>query len=240
MDLIIPSWNQQRLSDCAQEAKQNANREINVIPVFQAGTGCLSLMTEGAAVSKSDLLFFIHDDTHLLDSSWDLALEKFFEDNPKCGLVGLGGATRFGSPDIYKTTYQLMQLIRYDFRSNMRDFARHGTLSTQPVQVAFVDGFAMCFRREAYEEMGGWERLLQYGLPEFHGYDMLSSIEMHRLGWEIWMVPIKCHHDGGMTSTTKEYDELVLKEGFRNGQELFEKAHRVAYERGRGILPRWI
>jgi hypothetical protein len=237
MNLIIPSWSPKRAADLVV---QLGNTGANIIPVLKPGLGCLSAMARGANRTETGHLFFIHDDTFLLDTNWCFLLENFFQANPKCGLVGLGGARKFGSPVIYKKKYELIQLIRYDFISNMKEYQIHGTLCKTPQRVAFVDGFAMCFRREAYEEMGGWERLKEKGLPEFHGYDMLACVEMAKLGWEVWMMPIYCHHEGGRTSTTKEYERFVRRQGFKDGQELFEKAHRVCYNEGKGVLPIWV
>jgi len=222
-----------------QFINQTELQDVHFEPIVEKGLGCLSAMSLGAEQCSDGHLCFAHDDTFFLDKDWALILESFFLANPRCGLIGLGGAEKFGSPFIYKTRYQLIQLIRYDFWSNMKNWRTHGKLASDPKRVAFVDGFVMCFRREAYDQMGGWSRLQELGLPEFHAYDMMASIEMHRLGWEVWMLPIYCHHEGGKTSCTPEYDQLVKQQGFKNGQELFERAHKVCYEHGRGILPIW-
>ena len=240
VSVVIPSWSSERCDKVVEESLKIQQGEVEFLPTLSHDMGCLSTMQQGAERTSANYLCFMHDDAHLRSEAWDAVLEKFFAEHPKCGLVGLGGALKFGHPWIYKIRYELPQLLRYEFRSNMKEWEKHGTRIVDAERVAFVDGFFLAFRREAFMEMGQWKRLKEYGLPEFHCYDLIACIEMIRLGWEIWVLPLLCHHEGGKTSTTPQYEAVVKHEGFRNGQELFEHAHKVAYERGRGILPYWL
>lgn len=202
-------------------------------------------MTDG----RVETLMFMHDDASLLPPSEPpgrldslnacvIYVREFLKYHPGCGLMGFGGGIAFGHPDIYKTPYDHNQLARYDFVSNMREAESHGRRITSPTQVAALDGFALIIRRELYEEMGGWEACLDDGV-HFHMYDAWVSCMAARLGWETWVLPLPCHHEGGGTSVKRsdEYELLVRAAGYRDGQDLYDKAHRRIYEEFRDVLP---
>ena len=68
-------------------------------------------------------------------------------------------------------------------------------------------------------------------------YDAAMACLMAEKGWEVWMLPIPCHHAGGNTSTTPAYDAWLRSRGINGDAEVHEKAHRIIYERFRQILP---
>ena len=85
------------------------------------------------------------------------------------------------------------------------------------MRVAVLDGFSLVFRREAYEQMGGWDDALTAGLT-YHCYDTWACCRMAELGLEVWSLPIECWHHAG-------------------DAEVHTKAHKVIYERFRSVLP---
>lgn len=186
--------------------------------------------------SSADVLAFVHDDVDIQDQDWMQVVQDFFAANPDCGLVGFGGALALGHPYIYKLPYDLMQLARYDYISNVIDAENHGRRVTVPVQVVVLDGFCQIFRRAAYEEMGGWQAVLNLGLT-FHMYDFAAACFMARLGWKVWMLPIPCKHHGGRTSVSAAYDQWLHSQGIAGDAEVHRKAHEVCYREFRDVLP---
>src|SRR2546426_1286698 len=122
----------------------------------------------------SPIIAFLHDDTELRPSScpWDALTISAFE-NPQVRLVGWGGATGLGHKDIYKTQYDPLQLAREGYASAQEDWETHGEYLDKPREVAVLDGFCLAFRREAYEEMGGWQAAIDLGI-KFHFYDTFA------------------------------------------------------------------
>lgn len=199
-----------------------------------------------ANMSEADTYAFMHDDVeidHAYNDAWwgDTTLWEFevlksFANNPKVGMVGFGGALGLGTDDLYKRPYQLQQLARIDFISNMKEAELHGRRVTVPTQVSVLDGFCQIIRAEAYWDVGGWQSVLDLGI-EFHMYDAAMACLMKEKGWEVWMLPVPCHHHGGRTSTTPEYDAWLRSRGIDGDHEIHEKAHRIIYDRFRNVLP---
>jgi|WetSurMetagenome_2_1015567.scaffolds.fasta_scaffold04516_8 hypothetical protein len=196
-------------------------------------------MKVGAEGSTADIIAFLHDDVDIHFQDWETTVGKFFADHPQCGMLGFGGARGLGAYDIYKLPYDYRQLARIDYMSNTDDAEVHGRRVTEPTQVAVLDGFCQIIRRTAYEEVGGWQTVLDMGIP-FHCYDLAMACLMKEKGWEVWMLPIPCHHYGGRTSTTAEYDTWLRSRGINGDAEIHSKAHRVIYDRFRNVLPIWI
>jgi GT2 family glycosyltransferase len=181
------------------------------------------------------LLAFMHDDV-VVQSPWDQEAQEFFVQHPKCGMLGFGGAKGLGTRDLYKRPYQLQQLARIDFMSNMVDAENHGRRVTTSQQVAVLDGFCQIIRREAYEEVGGWKTVLDMGIS-FHMYDAAMACLMAEKGWEVWMLPISCVHHGGRTSCSPAYDEWLCSKGINGDLQVHQEAHRIIYDRFRNVLP---
>lgn len=201
--------------------------------------GCIQNMADlynECASESFDLVAFIHSDVEIFDEDWQARVESWFDLRSNCGLVGFGGAWGLGSHDIYKTLYKLVQLARFGYASNQRDWQTHGEHLTEPMQCAMLDGFALIFRRTVYEDMGGWEAALRLGLS-FHAYDNFCCCMMTRLGREIWALPIDCLHKGGGVSVTTAYHDWLRTQGISGDSEVHKKAHQIIYNEFRDVLP---
>src|SRR5215510_5984385 len=108
-----------------------------------------------AARHTSDVLAYIHDDVIVRERGWDERVLREFEDR-EVGLVGFGGAKQHGSDDLYKTPYQLTQLARYGYLSNVDDAESHGGRFTESTDSAVLDGFSLIARRDLLDRCGGW------------------------------------------------------------------------------------
>jgi len=70
-------------------------RGYGVVPVFAAGLA--GVLTD----TPASIIACLHDDVWIEEEGWDQKVLDFFAANPRCGLLGFGGATGLGAADIY-------------------------------------------------------------------------------------------------------------------------------------------
>lgn len=192
--------------------------------------GSYQKMYEQAREKEFDILAYIHDDVYIREKGWDERVLKEFED-PTVGVVGFGGGLGHGTDDIYKTPYRLQQLARNGYLSNVDDAEVHGYRFTSECDVAVLDGFSLVVRRSLLDRCGGWTNSLQ-----FHSYDYFICCMAHRLGYRVRCVGVRCHHLGGRTSTTPQYQEWAEKQGMKDA-EVHRTSHDYIYKEFRDVLP---
>ena len=236
IDVIIPTRNLDRACALGAALEVRATLPSTSIEPAYSQDSAVENMRRGAADTKGNIIAFLHDDCTIDEDGWDAKIDYHFHRYPNCGLLGFGGALGLGTPDLYKRPYQLQQLARVQFFSNMSEAEHHGQRTTQPRRVAVLDGFAQVFRRSAYVNMGGWRDALDAGIT-FHMYDAWAACRMWELGWETWLLPLACSHHGGLTSVSQEYDAWLRAKGVEGDAEVHTKAHEVIYERFRNVLP---
>lgn len=231
---------------------------LGVVPAFARG---VQVALRGGA----DIVACLHDDLEIHDPGWAHVVQAMFQLNSTIGLVGFGGATGLADHDIYRKPYDPMQLARKNFMSNMRDAEAHGVRVTEARQVACLDGFSQIGRRGYWEgctppDAKGFEEseypdgtnlfqvMQDWGIVH-HAYDAALGCFANRLRWQTWMLPIPCHHHGGLTAVADpryhewaahySYEDLERPEkGVAEGDAGFwEKSHRVVYETFRDVLP---
>jgi len=168
-----------------------------------------------------EIIGYVHDDLKVFEYGWDTRVLREFSD-PSIGMVGFGGALRHGSPNLYVEPYQLAQLGRFGFRSNMRNAEEHGERFAGECDVAVLDGFAMFVRRSILEKAGGWP--LSTAINYF-AYDYWLSCEVRRQGYRIRLVGVDCDHISGKTASM-----VQLKDDHA-------AAHLWLYKHSRDVLP---
>ncbi len=176
--------------------------------------------------TAEDVLCFMHDDVIVREKGWDQRVLKEFND-PQVGLVGFGGAKWHGTPMLYKVPYQLHNLIRGDYVSNVDDAEVHGSRFTWSCDVAVLDGFVLCVRRDVLSRMGGLASLV--GHCDYFCYDYAMAALVRRMGMRIRCVGIRCHHRGGQTSVGQE-NPITSKDAY-------DKSHRWFYDNFRDVMP---
>jgi hypothetical protein len=178
-----------------------------------------------------DIQVYVHDDLEVFapDGLERVAVEML---NRNVAIVGLGGATGIGAPEIYKRPFRTEHLVRVDYCSNQDDWEIHGSKETGSLQVAVVDGFFMAIKGSFLEDVQGWNWIQS----NFHCYDTAMCLEAYRRGWAVRMVGVPCHHQGGGTSTKPEYLEWCKEHGTTPKDEHL-KPHGWMYDRYRDILP---
>lgn len=224
-----------------------ASEILGVVPAFALGVAkALSLGAE--------IIACFHDDLLIEEDAWDQYVLSWFDLHPGCGLAGFGGGTGLADADIYQKRYAPYQLARQGFSSNMRDAEQHGRRVEYPIKVACLDGFSQIGRRQYWrgsslrdvESPHAGEKPLvpnlfqtmaEWGLVH-HAYDAALGAWAKRLDWDVWMLPIACHHFGGRTAVGDpryaEWAESIVPGGDKTFWEL---AHKEVYERFRDVLP---
>lgn len=174
-----------------------------------------------------DIIAFLHDDVIIRERGWDeRVLKEFFKDE-SVGLVGFGGALVHGKPDLYKVPYQLNNMVRLFYRSNVDDAEVHGERFTGSCSVAVLDGFALIARRSFLDRIGGFRSFP--GEASYFCYDYILCALARRHHFRVSVLGIRCHHRGGSTS--------VGRNNKFTSQEYYDKSHRWLYENFRDCLP---
>lgn len=176
--------------------------------------------------TEADIIVYIHDDCIMREDGWDERVLKEFEDE-KVGLVGFGGAKKHGSDDLYKVPYQLQQLARSNYLSNVDDAETHGIRFDGSCEVSVLDGFVIAVRRSLLDRIGGWNWMADG--CNFFCYDYAICALARRYSYRIRVVGVRCLHLGGRTST-KDVVEIT-------GQAAYDKSHRWFYDEFRNEMP---
>jgi len=175
--------------------------------------------------SKEEVLVFAHDDVTMRERGWNERVLKEFEDE-RVAVAGFGGAEWHGTDDLYKRPYQLSNLRRGGYGSNVDDAEQHGERFTGAKDVAVLDGFALIIRRSFLDRIGGWKILIDAGI-DFIAYDYVICALARRYGYKIRLIGVRCHHIGGGTSVKMNVDR----------QAEYDRSHRWCYENLRDVLP---
>lgn len=183
--------------------------------------------------SCEHILAYIHDDLEIHEKGWDKRVIAAFERDPKIGLVGFGGATALGGDEIYKAPYEIHQLGRRDFYSNMNGAEVHGHRTTEERPIVFTDGMSMIVRRSLLDAIGGWS-WWPFELVH-HAYDYGIACMARRHGYKAWLVPCAIHHIGGQTAMMPVHQDMAKRYGGDN--VVHAAAHRFVYETFRDVYP---
>jgi len=178
------------------------------------------------------VLAYVHNDVTIHEDGWAARVQAEFDADPKVAIVGMGGATGIGTPEIYKRPYNIWQLQRIGYASNQTDWQVHGEHETGSRDVAVVDGFFMAIRRSFLDEIGGWDWMK----CSFHCYDTAMCLMAHRKGWKVRMVGVNCTHHGGGTSTGASYKTWLEANG-RTLEQDHSEPHDWLYREFSDLLP---
>lgn len=185
----------------------------------------------GSPEGRDEVVCYIHDDLQILEKGWDSRIRETFTRDPRCGLAGFGGSTALGGDEIYKVPYEVHQLGRRDFWSNMVGAEVHGKQTTTPRPIVFTDGQSMFVRRSLLDEIQGWS-WWPFHLVH-HAYDYGIACMARRRGYTGWLVPCHVNHLGGQTMPV--YHALADQHG--GDSAVHAASHRFVYEEFRDVLP---
>lgn len=261
--IVTATTNPERARDCVISWSQHAAHNLALYAVENGGDqpylGTVPAFAEGvrrALAGGHEIIACFHDDLLIEEEGWDAKVLHYFQRFPQIGLAGFLGGTGLGDADIYQTPYSPHQLARKDVVSNERNAEAHGARTTAATRVAVLDGFSQIGRRAYWQgrkqhypgnlitgldAMQGYQNLFAqmaaWGITH-HAYDAALGAFAARLGWEVWMLPVACWHQGGQTAVGDagyaEWAKTIVPGG---DQDFWELAHREVYDRFRDVLP---
>ncbi len=197
----------------------------------EANLGVVGAYQKLYETTTEDVLLYLHDDVICREQDWDLRLMAEFIADPAVAVVGFGGALWHGLPTLYKVPYQLQQLQRGDYRSNVDDAEVHGARFTGRCNVAVLDGFALAVRRSFLDRIGGFAKISGCN---FFNYDCALCALARRYKQKIRMIGVRCHHYGGKTSV--EHGKEASVKQYIN-QEAYDKSHEWFYKSFADVMP---
>ncbi len=173
---------------------------------------------------RGKFLFLLNDDTLLTEDAIDELL-RCAERNPKAAVVGARLENLDGTLQL--SCYKFPSPIRYVWENLLlsaifprsRLFGDYRTLEARLEQkVDFVTGAAMLVRREAIENVGGFdERFFMYA------EETDWQFRMHRAGWGTIFCPMsRIAHFGGKSTETMPERQFVE---FNRSQVLFMRLY---------------
>lgn len=237
MTIVVPSMVPERahkaIGDWRALMAKPAEHQYLIVDNSETNRGVLASMQEGYEKAGQPIIAFIHDDVEINEEDWDTKVEAEFAD-PSVGVVGFGGALWHGDADIYKVPYCLQQLGRGHYFSNTDDAEEHGERFLGEREVATLDGFALVVRRALLDRVSGWP---VEGLPPHHCYDYWVTLMARRQGYKVRLVGVKCHHQGGQTAVSSEYQEWATKTRWGSDAEMHKQGHEWIYSEFMDVLP---
>lgn len=185
--------------------------DMNVVQAYQ----------QAYETTTQPIIAMIHDDVEISELGWDERVMRQFDD-PKVGLVGFAGALGHGRPEMYTAPFDIANMVRLHFMSNMRTAEQHGHRFTGECDAAVLDGLALIVRRSVLDKCGGWPVAAPYG---FWMYGEWLCCETRRQGYKIRLVGVACDHLGGKTSSMS------------NVQDDYYLAHHYFWEHNADVMP---
>lgn len=254
--IVTATTNRERSRECrwSWEARARYSATVYMVEGVYGSVPAFAVGVRRALDGGHAIIACLHDDLLIEEDGWDQRVLDWFQLSPQTGLVGFLGGTGLGDADIYQKPYHPHQLARQGVVSNERNAEAHGRRVTQPTRVACLDGFSQIGRAAfwwGYEYKAAAPPLpiaragrlnLFQGLADLgmvhHYYDGQLGVEAACLGWEVWMLPVACHHYGGRTAVGDPgYQEWAKAHAEGGDQGFWEQAHKIGYHHGRGILP---
>ncbi len=179
--------------------------------VNDQNTGMVKAFNQGAFLTVSDILVFMHNDVFLHHGTWPDVLRQFFSENSDAGVVGLYGARCLRGDGSFMG------------RSIVHAKLEGGSLRQQQAAVAAVDGLFMAVRRTLFDSVDGFDE----GFI-MHFYDKDLSLKSHAAGYRNFVLNIPFVHRGaGTRSSVAAGDDTRIRGAMK----------RIFLEKWHNILP---
>ena len=204
---------------------------VTTIPL-KTNIGFGRASNRGVEESQGEFVFLLNPDTIPSASTIHTACH-FLKTHPRAGIVGaqlidrLGHPMRScgGNPSLHRTVItKVRDLVDRTENANRPLPTTLGIVpskqssTSQPVQVSWVSGAALCCRRSTWEHMGGLdENFFLY----FEDVDFCMRAVQE--GWEVWYVPTVnvIHFSGASFGGNRRYHAEV----YRASQRYFYRKH---------------
>jgi GT2 family glycosyltransferase len=186
----------------------------------------------GVAASTGPFILLLNPDA-VASPDGVLQLINFMEQNCPAGIAGACLTDPSGSrlrsmgdrPTIFSIALDRLLVLparvagrRGKLRKLIGALSAKYRLPDQPQRVAWVSGAALCCRRQAWEQLGGFDE-------NFFMYyeDVDLCLRAADLGWETWHLPeVTIEHQSG---ASWQGNETLRKDAFYRSQRYFFKKH---------------
>ena len=185
-----------------QESKKYKNLKL-IRNKTNCGFACANMIA--FKESKGEYLFFINNDTQLLNDTAAI-LKEYLDKNPQ---VGLATAKIFDDKQKFHSSYKLFPSVTKELFGNsvarlFNKFPSNKTELQTETKVSVVSGSCMFFRRSVFEKIEGFD-------THFFLYCEEEDISKRvwESGYEVYFIPqAHIYHKGGGSSDTKSYELL--------------------------------
>ena len=211
-------------------------KKLNFIR-FEENIGLMETNKLAYETCTTDLLMLLHTDCFIFEKDWDQRVRGYFDSIPKLGIAGF-----FGAQGCLPNGGRI-QDVEYPGQmsgmSNMLEAEIHGMRMKEDWRAcAIFDSFAMVLSMEMLRAGGGFD--MRYELH--HMYDRDMSLESLRRGYKNIVVNVPCHHVGGLTGESQQYQEWLEKRTgskFEDGK--IHNANTVLFEsKWKEFLPLYV
>lgn len=180
-------------------------KKLNYIR-FEENIGLMETNKLAYEQCQTDLLMLLHTDCFIFEKNWDVRVRGYFDEIPKLGIAGFFGAQgclpNGGRVQDVEFPGQMSGM------SNMLEAEIHGMRMKEDWRSAAIfDSFAMMLSMEMMKAGGGFD--MRYELH--HMYDRDLSLESLRRGYKNIVVNVPCHHVGGLTGESQQYQDWLKK-----------------------------
>lgn len=196
-------------SDGTAEALAAAHPHVRVLRNVPA-VGFTRAANRGLAEARGDLLFLLNSDTEVSPGTFASLLAAFARD-PRLGAAGALLHYPDGSPQwsgggaptllwLFGLASGLPPLL-----ARLPFWRRVKPVGAPAGRVDWVTGAALALRRQAWEEVGGFDEEFR-----FYGQDLDLCLRLRKAGWNVELLPgIRVLHHHGATIGSRSHLELL-------------------------------
>lgn len=174
-----------------------------VSPQWKAGTaryfhpldnlGVVKSLQYAYEATETDYLVYIHNDLYIYNNNWISKVEDLFESRTKAGLIGVFGGLRLEKSG-----------MRVENSSNMLEAEIHGHRRTHDYfKCTVIDGMFMACRRSMLDAGDGFDT----GYDIHHFYDLDTSMESIKRGFDNYCLLLPVHHVNGVTANAQTFND---------------------------------
>lgn len=185
----------------------------------------------------TDLLMLLHTDCFIFEKNWDQRVRGYFDEIPKLGIAGF-----FGAQGCLPNGGRLQDVEfqgQMSGMSNMLEAEIHGMRMKEDWRACGIfDSFAMVLNMEMMKAGNGFDMRYKWS----HYYDRDTSLESLRRGYKNIVVNVPCHHVGGLTGESQQYQDWLKKRTgspFEDGK--IHNANKALFEKKwEKVLPLYV
>lgn len=216
ISIVISSGDPELLKDVSKNISKTIGVPYEILGInnTNAQMGICEAYNEGIRKAKYDLICFMHEDLIIKTNDWGELIHRYFDTDPKLGLIGIAGSNyKALCPSSWFTWVDkgnMRQLIqRFKYHSEEPRLIYDNPENAKLSDVVAVDGVWFCTRRDIARKIGFDNQMLK----GFHGYDVDFSLAVGQ-EWKVavsFEVLIEHFSEGGYDSNWLKSTILLHK-----------------------------